>query len=93
MHGTPWDVPQRYLDNSPIYRFNNVSAALLIGQGTADPAVPVTGADEAFVSLRRLGKRVRYVRYEGEGHSLLKLANQLDFTNRYIGWFTTYLKQ
>jgi dipeptidyl aminopeptidase/acylaminoacyl peptidase len=62
--------------------------------GTEDPTVAAFLGDEVFVDLRRLGKEVEYVRYEGEGHSPVtwKYANQVDFCNRVIAWFDVHLK-
>jgi dipeptidyl aminopeptidase/acylaminoacyl peptidase len=94
MGGTPWEVRDRYIANSPVYYFDRIKTPLLMLQGTEDPAVAVFLGDEVFVDLRRLGKEVEYVRYVGEGHSPLtwKYANQMDFCNRVIAWFDVHLK-
>jgi len=94
MGGTPWEVRDRYIANSPVYYFDRIKTPLLMLQGTEDPAVAAFLGDEVFVDLRRLGKEVEYVRYEGEGHSPLswKYANQVDFCNRVIAWFDIHLK-
>lgn len=51
-------------------------------------------ADEIFVDLRRLGKKVVYARYDGEQHTEggWGYANQVDYLNRIINWFDSYLK-
>jgi dipeptidyl aminopeptidase/acylaminoacyl peptidase len=94
MGGTPWEVRDRYIANSPVYYFDRIKTPLLMVQGTEDPTVASFLGDEVFVDLRRLGKEVEYVRYEGEGHSPLnwKYANQVDFCNRVIVWFDAHLK-
>jgi dipeptidyl aminopeptidase/acylaminoacyl peptidase len=94
MGGTPWDVRDRYIANSPVFFFDRIQTPLLIIQGAEDPVVAPYLGDEVFVDLRRLGKDVEYAKYEGEGHSPLnwRYANQVDFCNRVTAWFDKYLK-
>ena len=94
MGGTPWEVRDRYIANSPVYYFDRIKTPLLMLHGTEDPTVAAFLGDEVFVDLRRLGKEIEYVRYEGEGHSpeTWKYANQVDFCNRVIAWFDVQLK-
>ncbi len=56
--------------------------------------MPAFLADEVFTGLRRLGKPVTYLRYEGEGHweGTWGYANQLDALRRIIAWFDRHLK-
>lgn len=93
MGGTPWDFRDRYVENSPLFYFDRVETPLLIVHGSEDTAVPVFLGDEVFVALRRLGKNVEYVKYEGENHSPMNwsYANQTDLCNRMIEWFDRYL--
>jgi dipeptidyl aminopeptidase/acylaminoacyl peptidase len=91
--GSPWQVPQRYVENSPIFHLDRIETPLLIVQGTSDSTVAPFLSDEVFVGLRRLGKEVVYARYEGEGHSPLywSYANQVDFCRRMVAWFDRHL--
>jgi dipeptidyl aminopeptidase/acylaminoacyl peptidase len=93
--GTLWDFRERYLENSPIFYLDRVETPLLIVHGDEDTAVASFLGDQVFVGLRRLGKEVQYAKYLGEGHSPTDwcYANQLDLSNRMIGWFNQYLKQ
>jgi dipeptidyl aminopeptidase/acylaminoacyl peptidase len=95
MGGTPWQFLKRYLENSPIFYLDRVETPLLIVHGASDTTVPPFLGDEVFVGLRRLGKKVEYARYEGEGHSpsYWSYANQVDFCNRMISWFDLYLER
>lgn len=94
MNGTPWEQPRRYLDNSPVWHLDRVTTPLLIVHGGADHAVAPFLAEQVFVGLRRLGKPVVYAKYAGEEHhqATWSYANQLDYWNRVIAWFDTYLK-
>jgi dipeptidyl aminopeptidase/acylaminoacyl peptidase len=92
--GTPWEVRDRYVENSPIFYLDRVETPLLIVQASKDTAVAPFQGDEAFVDLRRLGKEVQYAKYEGEQHSPIywSYANQADLCDRMIAWFDRYLK-
>lgn len=95
MGGGPWQYPNKYTENSPLFYLDRVQAPLLIVHGTEDTAVPSFLADEIFVGLRRLGKEVEYAKYEGEGHSQISWGyiNQVDYLNRIIDWFDAHLKK
>ncbi len=94
MGGTPWQVRDRYIENSPFFYLDRVQSPLLVVQGTKDATTAPFLADELYVALRRLGKNVVYAKYEGEGHSPLywRYANRLDLYNRVISWFDEHLK-
>ena len=89
MGGPPWQFPDRYIQNSPAFFLNKVETPLLISQGGMD--VSPFLADEIFVGLRRLGKKVVYVRYENEGHGIEYPSNRIDYWNRVLEWFESHL--
>lgn len=94
MEASPWQMRDRYLENSPFFYLNRVSAPLLIVHGGDDETVSPFLGDEIFVALRRLGKPAEYVKYESEGHSPLQwsFADQGDLCRRLIAWFASYLR-
>ncbi len=66
MGGTLWEKRDTYVENSPIFYLDRVTTPLLLVCGSEDN-VPRSQAEEVFVGLRRLGKRVELRRYEGRG--------------------------
>ena len=94
MGGNPWQLRDTYIENSPIFYFDNISTPLLVVNGSNDLTAPPFLGDEVFVGLRRLGKEVQYAKYEGEGHSPLQwsYANQVDLCHRMIAWLDSHLK-
>jgi len=94
MGGPPWQFPNKYIENSPLFYLDKVQTPLLIVHGGEDTTVPAFLADEIFVGLRRLGREVEYAKYEGEGHweGSWGYVNQVDYLNRVIGWFDRWLK-
>lgn len=89
MGGPPWQFPERYIQNSPAFFLNKIETPLLISQGGMD--VSPFQADEIFVGLRHLGKKVVYVRYENEGHGVEYPSNRIDQWNRILEWFELHL--
>ncbi len=89
MGGSIWEYRDRYLDNSPLFRFDQIETPLLIGQGQRDGnLVP---AEAIFAALQRLGKPVEYRLYEGEGHVITRPANVMDFWRRRLEFFAEHL--
>jgi len=92
--GTPWQVPTRYMENSPLFYLDRVKTPLLLAHGAEDTTVAPFLAGEIYVAMRRLGKEVEYARYNGESHSPLDWTydDQMDFCSRVINWFDAHLK-
>lgn len=87
--GTPWEFPERYRANSPIYLFDKIETPLLIGQGSQDGRL--IAPDAIFVALQRLGKTVEYRLYENEGHVMRRTPNVIDFWKRRIEFLNEHL--
>jgi dienelactone hydrolase len=81
----PWEQPERYRVNSPIWRVANVRTPLMLIHGEMD-FVPVQQAEQFFTALYRQDKQVRFVRYAGEGHTIAGRANVLDLWRRLAEW-------
>ena len=94
MGGTPWEMRDRYIENSPVFYLDCVQTPLLLFHGALDDAIPAFMSEEIFVSLRRLKKPVMYVKYEGETHTPIDwaYANQSDYWNRIVSWFNERLQ-
>lgn len=90
--GTPWQFPQRYVENSPIFNIDKINTPLLIMHNDKDGHVPWYQGIEFFVSLRRLGKPSWFLNYNGEPHWPLKWQNRIDFNIRMAQFFDYYLK-
>jgi dipeptidyl aminopeptidase/acylaminoacyl peptidase len=89
--GSPWDVRERYIENSPFFYLDRVRTPVLLLHGDLDP-VPVEQADQVYFALRRLGKPVEYARYVGMGHNLTDPGNERDYWERLIAWYDRHLK-
>lgn len=89
---TLWDAPELYIKNSPVFHADRVNTPLLIMHNDADGAVPWYQGIEYFMALRRLGKPVWMLQYNGEAHNLKERRNRKDITRRLQQFFDHYLK-
>ncbi len=89
--GSLWEYPLRYIDNSPLFQADKVETPVLMMHNDEDGAVPWYQGIEFFVALRRLGKPVWMLNYNGEAHGLRKYHNKRDFAIRMQQFFDHYL--
>jgi len=87
-----WEAPMLYLENSPVFRANQIQTPLLMIQNDADDAVPWYQGIELYLAMRRLGKEAYLFTYNGEPHGLRKRRNQKDYTMRLQQFFDHFLK-
>ncbi len=62
---------------SPIRAVDRIVAPLFVVHGANDPRVPVGEAEQIVTALRSRNVPVEYLRFEDEGHGLVKRANRL----------------
>ena len=86
----PWENPQRYIDNSPLFSAHRVTTPLMLAHGDVD-FVNVNEAEQLFTALHRQGKDVQLVRYWGEGHNIESPANIADLWQRIFAFLEEQL--
>jgi dienelactone hydrolase len=89
---TPWENLDLYLENSPLFHLDKVTAPMVIMHNDADGAVPWYQGIELFTALRRLGKRVWMFNYNGQGHGLTQRQDMRDYQIRMQQFFDWILK-
>lgn len=82
---TPWEAPQRYSHNSPLYRVKAIQAPLLLMHGDLD-YVPIGQSEAMFMALKAEGKIAEFVRYWGEDHVYQSAGNIRDAFERIVDW-------
>jgi hypothetical protein len=90
--GSLWDMPLRYLENSPIFWVDKIETPLLIMHNDSDGHVPWEQGIELFTALRRLGKPAWMINYRGEPHWPTTFPNRVDWNIRMKQFFDHYLK-
>jgi dipeptidyl aminopeptidase/acylaminoacyl peptidase len=89
---TPWERPDLYIENSPFFHLHKVKTPLVIMANDADGAVPWYQGIEFFTAMRRLGKPVWMLNYNGEAHNLVERKNRKDIQVREQQYFDWLLK-
>ena len=89
---TLWEAPELYIENSPLFNMPKVKTPVVIMHNDEDGAVPWYQGIEMFMALRRLGKPVWMLNYNGDDHNLIKRANKNDIQQRQVQFFDHYLK-
>jgi len=86
-----WQRPDLYIKNSPVFAADKVTTPLLMMHTPQDGVCPFANAIEFFTALRRLGKKVWMLQYEGNHWPQEETAQQ-DFSTRMQQFFDHYLK-
>ena len=89
---TLWEKPQLYIESSPLFHLPKVKTPLVIMANDADGAVPWYQGIELFTGMRRLGKKVWMLTYNGEAHNLVERRNRKDIQVREQQFFDWMLK-
>ncbi len=86
----PWQDPQRYIDNSPLFRVDKIQTPVMLVYGQDDNDLPYQG-QEMFNALNRLDKEAVLLRYWGELHGFQSPANIRDLWGRILEWLDQHL--
>jgi dipeptidyl aminopeptidase/acylaminoacyl peptidase len=77
---------------SPIHKADGITAPMMFIHGSNDPRVPIGETEQILASLQRRGRPAEYIRFEDEGHGIVKLKNRLvayprigDFLEEHLG--------
>ena len=88
------DGVESYLEHSPLTYADKVETPVLLLHGEADHRCPIEQSEQYFVSLRRLGKEVEFVRFPGCSHVFLRAGHpkmREEYLSRTLGWFDSHL--
>ena len=91
--GPPWEKPDLYDAMSPIRYAKNFSTPHLIIHGELDFRVPITGGEQMFTALQRLGVPSKMIRYPDENHWIMKPHNARFWYASILDWFDQWLKR
>ncbi|MCD8264421.1 MAG: prolyl oligopeptidase family serine peptidase [Tannerellaceae bacterium] len=88
----PWNNPEFYTSQSPLFNADKINTPLLLLHGKADTNVPVGESTQMFTALRLLGKTVEYIEVEGENHGIMGYNKRIGWQNSIYAWFAKWLK-
>ncbi len=88
----PWNNPELYVKQSPLFNADKINTPLLLLHGTVDTNVPTTESQQLFTALRILGRPVSYIQIDGENHVITNYNKRLAWQNVIFAWFAKWLK-
>ena len=91
--GSRLDIKNEYDFRSPLSYAENVDTPALLLHGDSDYRVPISQSEEYFVTLKRLGKVVEFVRFPGQNHGLMRtgdLKMRKEYLTRMLQWIDRY---
>ena len=94
MGGNPFEIQERYIEQSPFFHLDKVTTPVLITHGVKDATILFGEGEMMFYALRRLGKTAEFVIYNEGDHSLSRHSRQdtIDVNRRMLEWFERYLR-
>ncbi len=78
---------------SPIRSVDRITAPLFVVHGANDPRVPIGEAEQIVAALQKRSVPVEYLRFENEGHGIVKRANRLVVYPTIARFLDTHLKK
>ncbi len=91
--GDPVKDYDLWYNASPYFFLDQIQAPVQLLCGANDVRCPASESLQAQQKLLSLGKVCDYVSYEGEGHALLKVENQVDAKKRRAEFLAKYLEK
>lgn len=91
-HSYPWNNPQLYTEQSPLFRADKINTPLLLLHGTADTNVPFGESVQMYNALKILGKEVELIRVYDQDHHIVDPRKRVEWMHTTMAWFQKWLK-
>ena len=92
--GKRWDALDAFLEHSPLTYAPNVETPVLLMHGEDDHRCPIEQSEQYFVTLKRLGKEVEFVRFPGSSHGFVRTGHpklREEYLSRLLGWMNKHV--
>jgi len=89
----PWNRPDIYVDQSPLFAADRITTPLLMTHGADDPNVPPGESHQLYVALKLLGIPVELLEITGQEHWILDHAKRARWSRSIVAWFDRWLKE
>lgn len=87
----PWNNPELYAKQSPIFNADKINTPILLLHGTSDVNVPIGESVQMYNALKILGKEVEFIKIYGEDHGIYDPAKRLRWMQSAMAWFQRWL--
>lgn len=88
----PWNNPELYTRQSPLFNADKVTTPLLLLHGGSDTNVPPGESIQMYTALKLLGKTVEYIEIEGQDHHIIDYKKRKLWQQSILAWYDYYLK-
>ncbi len=88
----PWNNPELYVGQSPVYSADQITTPLLLLTGDSDTNVPPGESHNMFTALKLLGRDVELIEVPGEDHWILDREKRYAWWDAMLAWFDYWLK-
>jgi dipeptidyl aminopeptidase/acylaminoacyl peptidase len=88
----PWNNPDLYVGQSPVYAADRITTPLLLLTGDGDTNVPPGESHSMFTALKLLGREVELVEVPGQDHWILDREQRYVWWNTILAWYDRWLK-
>jgi dipeptidyl aminopeptidase/acylaminoacyl peptidase len=92
MAGVPWESPEVYLSNSPLWAAESLSTPTMVLHGTDDWRVRPEQGVQLFLALQKEGVPSVYVEFPDEQHGVKKPGHRVLRQRLRLEWFEHWLK-
>jgi dipeptidyl aminopeptidase/acylaminoacyl peptidase len=92
MAGVPWESPEVYLSNSPLWAAESLSTPTMVLHGTDDWRVRHEQGVQLFLALQKEGVPSVYVEFPDEQHGVKKPGHRVLRQRLRLEWFEHWLK-
>ena len=88
----PWNNPQLYTEQSPLFLADKIKTPLLLLHGSVDTNVPIGESIQMYNALKILGKTVEFITVNEENHAIYTYQKRIDWNKTIYAWFAKWLK-
>ena len=92
-YGPPWEYPELSDELSSVRYAKNFKTPMLITHGELDYRVAITGGEQMFTALQRMGVPSKMIRFPDENHWIMKPQNREFWYGSILDWFDQWLKE
>lgn len=89
--GDPVADKELWYERSPFFYLDEIQAPVQLICGENDVRCPASESRQAYEVLIELGRKAEYHLYEGEGHSFLKIENQIKSKTQIVEFLGKHL--
>jgi len=88
----PWNRPDIYINQSPLFNAQKITTPLLLLHGASDTNVPPGESAQLYTALKLLGREVEFIQVLDQDHLILTYNKRIVWLKTILAWFDKWLK-